>query len=299
MSNRRLRRSRFAACATLLLGLASAAPLLGQTADDALLDEVPVPELYGRVTDQTGTLGSGEIASLESLLADYESRSGSQIVVLIVPTTGLETIEQYAIRVAEAWRIGRTNVDDGVILLIAKNDRRVRIEVGYGLEGALPDARAKRIISDHIVPRFREGEFYRGITDGLAGILAAIRNEPLPEPAAEQADPGEALGGGFQMIVFFGAFIIGGILRAFRFMTRLFIGAGLGFVIFVLGLVLSLAFSSALFYGGVAFMISVLGIMPGGRGGGGFSGGGFSGGGGGGFSGGGGGFGGGGASGSW
>lgn len=310
MNNRRVLRTIFAAFTlTLIFAGSLQAQSVGEgdgpesLDSEASFDDVPVPALDRRVTDLTGTLSGSEVAQLDARLRAYEEKHGSQLVVLIVSTTGLEAIEQYAIRVAEAWQIGRAGVDDGIILLVAKNDRRVRIEVGYGLEGALPDAMAKRIISDYIVPAFREGEFYRGVSDGLGAIQTIISEEPLPEPEAQtRSGGGQAVGGAFQMIVFFGAFVIGGILRAFRFATRLVIGGGLAFIIFGLALVLSLAISSALFYGVVAFAISVLGIMPGGRGGG-FSSGGFSSGGGGfsggGFSGGGGSFGGGGASGSW
>ena len=136
--------------------VATSGGLFAQTGDESIPDEVPVPALAGqRVHDQTGTLSASEIDQLEEQLRQYETEHGSQLVVLIVPTTGLESIEQFSIRVAEAWQIGRAGVDDGIILLIAKDDRQVRIEVGYGLEGALPDATAKRIISDFIVPAFR------------------------------------------------------------------------------------------------------------------------------------------------
>jgi uncharacterized protein len=300
-------------CSTGLIGQSpDTGPGSGENEDlvSNIPDEVPVPALQSRVNDFTGTLAAHEIAQLESELAAYEAERGSQLVVLIVPTTGLETIEQYSIRVVDAWRLGRADVDDGILLLVAKNDRRVRIEVGYGLEGALPDATAKRIISDYIVPEFRDGNFAGGIGAGLSGIQAAIRDEPLPEPPRQlQAtrDAGRSGGGSFQLLVFFGAFLLGAILRAVQFVTRLVLAGGLGVLVFGLALFFSLTIGSALFYAGAAFLISVLGIVPGRRGGigmvggGGFSrGGGFGGGfGGGGFGGGGGGFGGGGASGSW
>src|SRR5574340_907947 len=125
--------------------------------------DVAVPPLKSRVTDLTGTLSANEAVQLEQKLAAFEEKKGSQIAVLIVPTTQPETIEQYAIRVAEAWKLGRKGVDDGVLLLIAKNDRTLRIEVGYGLEGVLPDAIAKRIIDELIVPAFRQGDFAAGL----------------------------------------------------------------------------------------------------------------------------------------
>src|SRR5882672_3064518 len=123
----------------------------------AALADVAVPPLTGRVVDQTGTLSSGDIASLTQSLKGLEARKGSQIAVLIVPTTAPETIEQYSIRVAETWKIGRKKIDDGALVVVAKDDRKLRIEVGYGLEGALTDVTSKRIIDEIITPRFRNG----------------------------------------------------------------------------------------------------------------------------------------------
>jgi uncharacterized protein len=144
--------------------------------------QVAVPPLTGRVVDQTGTLSSDEIASLTQKLRDFEARKGSQIAVLIVPTTQPEEIEQYSIRVAEAWKIGRKKIDDGAILLVAKNDRKLRIEVGYGLEGALTDVTSKRIIDEVITPKFRSGDFAGGITAGVDRIIGVIDGESLPAP---------------------------------------------------------------------------------------------------------------------
>src|SRR5262249_42609472 len=127
-----------------------------------------------RVTDLTGTLSAPQIQSLESRLRDFEQAKGSQIAVLILPTTQPETIEQFSIRLAEAWKIGRTRVDDGVILIVAKNDRKLRIEVGRGLEGAIPDAVAKRIVSDVIAPRFKAGDFYGGVSAGCDALMKLI-----------------------------------------------------------------------------------------------------------------------------
>jgi uncharacterized protein len=148
----------------------------------AALADVAVPPLTGRVVDQTGTLSSGDIASLTQTLKDFEARKGSQIAVLIVPTTAPETIEQYSIRVAEAWRIGRKKIDDGAILVVAKNDRKLRIEVGYGLEGALTDVTSKRIIDEIITPKFRNGDFAGGISAGVDRIIRVVDGEPLPAP---------------------------------------------------------------------------------------------------------------------
>lgn len=145
--------------------------------------DVPVPQLTGRVVDQTGTLSSSDIAALSQKLRDFENRKGSQIAVLIVPTTQPETIEQFSIRVAEAWKIGRKKVDDGAILVVAKNDRHLRIEVGYGLEGALTDVTSRRIIDEDITPKFRSGDFAAGIGAGVDRMMRVIDGEPLPSPS--------------------------------------------------------------------------------------------------------------------
>ena len=152
----------------------------------AALADVAVPPLTGRVVDKTATLSSSDIASLDQTLKDFEARKGSQVAVLIVPTTQPETIEQYSIRVAEAWKIGRKKIDDGAILVVAKDDRKLRIEVGYGLEGALTDVTAKRIIDEVITPKFRNSDFGGGISDGVNRILRVIDGEPLPAPAQRQ-----------------------------------------------------------------------------------------------------------------
>jgi uncharacterized protein len=144
--------------------------------------DVAVPPLTGRVVDQTGTLSAGDIAALTQTLRGLELRKGSQIAVLIVPTTEPETIEQYSIRVAEAWKIGRKKVDDGALLVVAKNDRKLRIEVGYGLEGALNDVTSKRIIDEIITPKFKSGDFAGGISAGVERIIGVIDGEPLPAP---------------------------------------------------------------------------------------------------------------------
>ena len=145
-------RSRLAA---VLCGIALA---LGAQAQDL----VPVPPLKARVNDLTGTLTAQQAADLERQLAAFEARKGSQIAVLIVPTTQPEAIEQYSIRVADQWKVGRKSVDDGIIIVVAKGDRKLRIEVGYGLEGAVPDAIASRVIREVIAPRLQANDFYGG-----------------------------------------------------------------------------------------------------------------------------------------
>lgn len=154
---------------------------------------VPVPPLQSRVTDLTSTLTPDQSRQLEELLGAFEARKGAQIAVLLVPTTQPETIEQYGLRVAEQWKLGRKGVDDGALLLVAKDDRTLRIEVGYGLEGVLPDAIAKRIISEIITPAFRNGDFAGGIAAGAQRLIAVIDGEPLPPPARSGAN-GDAKG---------------------------------------------------------------------------------------------------------
>ncbi len=146
------------------------------------LADVAVPPLKARVTDLTGTLSSAQSSALEQKLAAFEQRKGAQVAVLIVPTTEPETIEQFGIRVVDAWKLGRKGVDDGALLLVAKDDRALRIEVGRGLEGVLTDATTNRIIDEIIAPHFRNGDFAGGIDAGVDRILAVIDGEPLPAP---------------------------------------------------------------------------------------------------------------------
>lgn len=259
--------------------------------------QVPVPSLTGHVTDQTGTLTAEQKAALEQTLTAFEARKGSQLAVLMVASSAPEEIEQYAIRVAEQWKLGRKKVDDGAILIVAKNDRALRIEVGYGLEGALNDLTSKRIISDVILPRFKGQDFYGGISAGVAQIIRVIDGEPLPEPSSA---PSGSIGDiqRFVPILFILALAVGGVLRAtLGKVPGSLVTGGVVAVIawFVVG-----ALSMALFAGVIALFVTLLGGGMVGHGLGGYYGGGGRGGhGGGGFSGGGGGFGGGGASGRW
>jgi len=151
----------------------------------AAIAEVAVPPLSGRIVDLTGTLSSDFMGQQSAQLKDLETREGSQVAVLIVPTTQPETIEQYSIRAAETWKIGRRKIDDGALLVIAKNDRKLRIEVGYGLEGGLTDVTARRIIDEVIVPRFKAGDFEGGVGAGLTRMIGVIDGEPLPAPPPE------------------------------------------------------------------------------------------------------------------
>lgn len=176
---------------------------------------VAVPQLTGRVVDQTGTLSSGDIAQLTQTLADLERRKGSQVAVLIVPTTDGEAIEQFSLRVAEAWKIGRKKIDDGALLVVAKNDRRLRIEVGYGLEGALNDVTVRRIIDEIITPKFRSGDFAAGISAGVNRMISLINGEKLPEPEPPHWDKGNQFNPeDFNPFWLFFAFVVSSILRS-------------------------------------------------------------------------------------
>lgn len=160
-----------------------------------------IPPLNSPVTDLTGTLSAPQRSALEQQLTQLEAEKGSQIAVLLVPTTAPEAIEQYSLRVAEAWQLGREGVDDGALLLIAKDDRKLRIEVGYGLEGVIPDATAKRIISEVISPKFRQGDFAGGIGAGVERLIGLVNGEPLPEPSWQDEGPGGNGFGGFGMLL--------------------------------------------------------------------------------------------------
>jgi uncharacterized protein len=257
--------------------------------------------LAGRVTDQTATLTAEQKAALEQTLQAFEARKGSQLAVLIVPTTAPETIEQYALRVAEQWKLGRKKVDDGAVLVVAKTDRALRIEVGYGLEGALNDATSKRIISEIITPRFKQGDFYGGITAGVDQIIRVIDGEPLPQPNTRPVG-GIADIQQYVPVILILALVVGGLLRSVlgRFPGALATGGAVAVVAWLI----AGAVSIALIAGVIALLFTLLSGGMGGHGvggrRGGFGTGGFGGGlGRGGFGGGGGGFGGGGASGRW
>ncbi|MBB4818349.1 uncharacterized protein HNP29_001725 [Pseudomonas alcaligenes] len=166
----------------------------------------PVPALTQRVTDLTATLDAGQSAALEHQLAALEKEKGAQLAVLIIPSTGEESIEAYAIRVFEQWKLGRKGVDDGILLLVAKDDRALRIEVGYGLEGAVSDVLASRIIRERITPAFREGDFFGGIQAGTDALSGLVRGEPLPKPSAREPQPDTI--NLFSLCLFFAQFFI-------------------------------------------------------------------------------------------
>jgi len=265
-----------------------------------------IPELKQQVTDKTNTLSSSQISSIESTLREFEKAKGSQIAVLLVPSTKPETIEQYGIRVAEQWKLGRKGVDDGIILLVAKNDRKMRIEVGYGLEGAVPDAYAKRIIEQIIKPEFRSGDFYHGITKGVDALIGLVNGEDLPEPThAVESASGSKVGKYFKVL--FPLLIV--FVAVGNFFLRKVLGKKWGAVVFFIIILIIAAIVINIIAGFfISIILTIIFNARGGRGGGGggmLYGGGFGSGsssGGssfGGFSGGGGSFGGGGASGGW
>lgn len=259
--------------------------------------QVAVPPLTGHVIDQTGTLTAEQKAALEQTLTAFEARKGSQLAVLMVASSAPEEIEQYSLRVAEQWKLGRKKVDDGAILVVAKNDRVMRIEVGYGLEGVLTDLTSKRIISETILPRFKSNDFYGGITAGVEQIIRVVDGEPLPAPGARTSQGiGDVQQYAPMLLIL--ALVVGGVLRAkLGKVPGSLVTGGVVAVIawFVVG-----AISMALLAGVFALFVTLMGGGMHGRGMGGYYGGGGRGGGfGGGFSGGGGGFGGGGASGRW
>jgi uncharacterized protein len=270
--------------------------------------QVAVPALTARVTDLTGTLSGEAVTRIEAKLTDLEAKKGAQIAVLILPTTQPEDIEQFGIRVEDAWKLGRKGVDDGAYLLVAKNDRRVRIEVGYGLEGALPDAIANRIITETITPHFKLGDYDGGVEAGVDQMISVVNGEPLPVPDRKWEHHSNL--GNLLPLLLVVVFVASGVLRAmFGRLLGSVATAGLtGGIAWLLSHFLPIGLGAGI----VAFLFAMLagsnsrgwsaGSGWGGGFGGGFGGGlggGFRGGGGGGFSGGGGGGGGGGASGGW
>ncbi|HLZ03512.1 MAG TPA: YgcG family protein [Bradyrhizobium sp.] len=239
----------------------------------AALADVDVPQLKGRVVDLTNTLTSDTIDTLNQRIRSFEQRKGSQIAVLIVPTTQPETIEQYSIRVAEAWKIGRKKIDDGTLLVIAKNDHKLRIEVGYGLEGALTDVTSRRIIDEVIAPRFKTGDFAGGISAGLTRMIGVIDGEPLPAPAPEASHGSDVDWNMLSSIAPFfvvGAIFVGVVLRA---MLGPLIGAGAaGGLVGVIAWLVVGSLLAGVVIGGVAFLFvliagSVASAGPPGRGG--------------------------------
>lgn len=268
--------------------------LLVAWAASAAEAQVAVPALSGHVTDQTGTLTKEQQSTLEQSLSAFEARKGSQLAVLIVATTAPEAIEQFALRVAEQWKLGRKKVDDGAILVVAKNDRALRIEVGYGLEGALSDIASKRIISETITPLFKQGDYFGGIAAGVDQIIRVVDGEPLPEPANRATAVFQDIRQ-FAPFLFIVALAVGGVLRSVfgKVTGSVLTGVGVSLLAWLvigtlfLAVLAGLAAVVVTAMGGTRLLYAMGGLGGGSRGGGG------------GFRGGGGGFGGGGASGRW
>lgn len=260
---------------------------------------VAVPTLSTRITDLTQSLSQAEQAQLEQKLAAFEQQKGSQIAVLIVPTTQPEDIAQYSIRVVDAWKLGRKGVGDGVLVLIAKDDHKMRIEVGRGLEGAIPDLYAKRIISEDITPKFKQGDFVGGLNAGIEKLIGLVNGEALPAPSKAASRTSDIEG--LLPLLLFGGLISGMMLRGMfgTFLGSAFNGGLVGGVVWMLGL----ALGGAAILSVIAFFITMMlgsrgfGGMPMGGSSGGWNSGGSSGGSS--WGGGGGDFGGGGASGGW
>ncbi|RQP27735.1 TPM domain-containing protein [Burkholderia ubonensis] len=221
--------------------------------------DVPVPPLTARITDETGTLTDEQRATLEQTLKAFEARRGTQVSVLIIPTTEPESIEQFSMRVVEQWKLGRKKVDDGALLIVAKNDRALRIEVGYGLEGVLTDATSNRIINEVIVPRFREGNFYGGISSGLDSIMRVANGESLPPPQRSRHESGGA--GRLLPVLFLLTVMAGGLLRAVfgRLPGALVTGGVVGTLAWILSGALFVAVAAAL----MALIFTLLGGGPG------------------------------------
>ena len=269
-------------------------------------DVKAIPALTARVTDLTGTLEASQRQGLEDELAALEKAKGAQIGVLMVPSTAPEDIAQYAIRVFDAWKLGRKGIDDGALVIVAKDDHRVRIEVARGLEGAIPDAAAARVIREYMAPRFRANDYYGGLHDALGALTKLVNDEPLPPPLADDKGGDGEGGDTFAPAIsaaWFAAFLRGLFGGAPAGVRAPLVGLGAGGIGWLISGLLPLGVGLGLF--GLVF-----GLLGGGGGGGFASGGGWggfggggggwsSGGGGGGFSGGGGMSAGGGASGSW
>ncbi len=230
-----------AVCCVLVLGLTSA------------LAQQSVPELSGHVIDSTSSLSTQQLQQLEASLTAFEQSQGAQIVMLLVSSTAPEDIVSYANRVANAWKIGRRGVGDGVLIVVAKNERKVRIEVAKTLEGAIPDLMAKRIIDEAITPRFKQGDFAGGLDAAAGQIMLLIRGEALPAPKPAVA-PGNT---GFDLVdlglfVFFAVPVLGGLIRSI-------LGTKLGALVTGTGVgALALFFTASFLIAGLAGVVALV-----------------------------------------
>ena len=236
---------------------------------------LPIPALTARVIDQTGTLNAAQQQALDAKLAAFEQKKGSQIVVLMVPTTAPEDLASYANRISNAWKIGRKNVGDGVLVIVAKDDRQMRIEVAKTLEGALPDIAASRIIDGAMKPRFRENDFAGGLDAAVDQIIARVNGEALPDvgPTGTPGKGSDLSGGNFDwaqlgIFLFFGVLVIGRVARSI-------FGSKLGPVVTGIGAgAIAMVVTSSIVLAAVAAIVALLftlfsGMMSfgGGRGG--------------------------------
>ena len=229
----------------------------------AAQQQAAIPAIDSPVVDSTGTLDAASKQQLEQQALALKQRKGSQLQVLMVASTQPETIEQYAVRAFESFKLGRKGLDDGLLLVVAKDDRKVRIEVGYGLEGAIPDITAGRVIQEYMVPKFRQGDYAGGIVDASAQLVKLIDGEPLPEPVAD--NPTGPDRGGEWLFALVAAFFVASFLRSIfgglpAGVRALLCGGGAG--------IAALFLSSLLFVGGFGALIGfIVGIVSGGGGG--------------------------------
>lgn len=236
---------------------------------------VAIPALQAAVTDLTGTLQADEQAALNQKLTQFSQQSGSQVAVLLLPGTQPEDISQFGIRLAEAWKVGRDKQDDGVIIIIAKNERKMRIEVGYGLEGAIPDVIAKRIIREQLAPAFKQGQFYAGLNQATDTLMQLIQGEHLPAPTGKE-NVSTTHWMSWLPILMFAAMIGGALFKSLfgSFPGSLLTGAALGVVagwlgatLLVMGLVALVSFIFVLAMGGSGAGYLPYGGYPGSMGG--------------------------------
>lgn len=231
----------------------------------AWAQQAQIPAFDSPVVDTTNTLDTATRQQLEHQALALQQRKGSQLQVLMIPSTQPEAIEAYAVRAFESFKLGRKGIDDGVLLVVAKDDRKVRIEVGYGLEGAIPDIAAGRVIQEYMVPKFRQGDYAGGVVDATAQLVKLVDGEPLPEPVADNPT-GEDRGGAW-LFALFAAFVVGQFARTFfgrlpAGIRALFGGGASGAVAWLV--------SSALLVGGIGAVIGFfLGLASSGGGGGG------------------------------
>ena len=229
----------------------------------AWAQQAQIPAFDSPVVDTTNTLDAATRQQLEQQALALQQRKGSQLQVLMIPSTQPEAIEAYAVRAFESFKLGRKGVDDGVLLVVAKDDRKVRIEVGYGLEGAIPDIAAGRVIQEYMVPKFRQGDYAGGVVDATAQLVKLVDGEPLPEPVADNPT-GEDRGGTWVFALFV-AFVVGQFARAFfgrlpAGIRALFGGGASGAVAWLV--------SSVVLVGGIGAVIGFfLGLASGGGGG--------------------------------